>query len=642
MRAIAVLSVIVYHVHEPWLPGGYLGVDLFFVLSGFLITSLLVIEHRKTDGIRLRNFWSRRARRLLPAVLVLIVVVAFVEHQTVQEIAVRATRRAELLATLFYVANWFFILSGSSYFAGYAGASPVRHTWSLAIEEQFYLFFPFLMAGGLKLRRGRLISVMVVVMGVSGLLMAGLFDPTDPTRSYYGTDARIHQMLAGGILALVLAGRFRDVVIRWARRFLPVSVALLALAFLFLQDDGAFYYRGGAFAIGIVAAALIAALEKPAILGEALSVRPLVGIGKISYGMYLWHFPIVVWLVRFQSLPPLVLLVVTLALTFLVSVVSYFLIERPIRVDRRIFGLELTPRNLAFAVPVASIAVAGLVVVALPDKMPEWAQATAQNDELVVREAVPTTSEPSAAEGAPETTEVLHEPNSVAIVGDSFMVSALPGFRKILDEEGVTLVEAAFAACPVGYEPLAGYDGEIHFKAEECASSTATAYQWLIDNPVDVVLWHDLQSVLPRFNDRGEVLDPGSSQWTSDLVEEWSAVAGQFADQQMEVIILVPPLRSQEAACASAESEKRCNDIRSQDATIRAATDAFKLSSEGVAGLHFLELDDLLCPVGIPCPTEIDGIAVREGGTDQTHFTEQGAEWFATKMVSRIVQLLNA
>ncbi len=641
MRAIAVLSVIVYHVHEPWLPGGFLGVDIFFVLSGFLITSLLLVEQRTTGGIRLSRFWSRRARRLLPAILLLIVVVALVEHATVVEIAVRATRRSELLATLFYFANWFYVFAGDSYFAGYAGASPVRHTWSLAIEEQFYLLYPLLMAAGLRMRRRRLQIVMLVLMGLSALIMAGLFNPTDPSRAYYGTDARIHQLLAGAILAILLAGQYRNVIVRWARRLLPVGAALLVASLFLIQDDGAFYYRGGALLVGIVTAAVIAGLEEPVGLRSILSWRPLVAIGLVSYGLYLWHFPIVVWLLRYWSLKPAALLAATLMLTASAAAVSYFVVERPIRVNRRLFGLDLTPRALAYLVPAATLAVAGLVFAALPEALPDWARGAGEGGELVVREAAPSTTAPSEGSPSAGSGESTDTPASVAIVGDSFMVSALPGFRTVLDEAGMTLVEAAFAACPIGREPLANYDGEPHYKAELCTESVGTAYDWLGDHPVDVVLWHDLQSLLPRFGENGAVLEPGTQDWTEDLVTEWSVVLDEFLDQGMTVAILVPPLRSQDLDCASAESERRCEDIRRQDAIIRKATLAFEFATTGVEGVHFLSVDDLLCPAGVPCPTKIDGIVVREGGTDQTHFTEQGAEWFAARLIPRVVRLVN-
>ena len=639
LRAVAVLSVIVYHVSESWLPGGFLGVDIFFVLSGFLITSLLLVEYDNTKTIRLSKFWSRRARRLLPAIVVLVVVIAIVEHQTIAETALRASRRKELLATLFYGANWFFILTGRSYFADYAGASPVRHTWSLAIEEQFYLLFPLVMTFGLRMKRRWLQVAMVVVLGLSAWLMAGLYTPSNPTRAYYGTDARIHQLLAGALLALLLSGRYRNRIIKAARRVVPLTALALLAAFFLIRDDGSFYYSGGAVGVGLATAALVAGLEDVTPVGRALSTRPMVALGKISYGMYLWHFPIVVWLLRLTSMTPGALLGAVLSLTLLASAVSYAVVERPIRVDQRLFRLKLTPRRLAYVVPVVSVVAAVSIVVALPDSEPEWAREDEAAPAAVRATELPSTTvvspgEPSLASVVPEA------PTRIAIVGDSFMVSAYPGFRTVAEETGRTLVEAAFPACPIGEEPLASSDGEIHFKAEQCNDLVAVAYEWLAEEPVDVVLWHDLQSVLPRFAQDGSVLQPGTLEWQTDLMEEWSRVLDGFLNTQTTVVIIEPPLRSQDVDCDTSQNEQRCIDIREQDEFIRSVTERFSASMSGREDVVFVTVDDLLCPSGVPCPASIDGVIVREGGTDQTHFTEEGSLWFARKLLDRVDGLL--
>jgi peptidoglycan/LPS O-acetylase OafA/YrhL len=634
LRAVAVFSVIVYHVNEPWLPGGFLGVDLFFVLSGFLITSLLLVEHEGTNRINLSRFWSRRARRLLPAILILLIVVAIVEHQVVAEATVRAGRRGELLATLFYAANWFFIATGRSYFADYGGASPVRHTWSLAIEEQFYLLFPLIMSFGLRLKRRWLLAAVLATLGVSGWLMAALFTPSNPSRSYFGTDARIHQLLAGAVLAILLASRYQPAIVAWTRRMVfPASLALVA-AFLLMRDDGSFYYHGGAVGIGLVTAVLIAGLEHPAGLRDVLSIRPMVAVGKISYGMYLWHFPLIVWLLRFSAFSPGVLLAVTLVLTLIAATVSYTLVERPIRVNRKLFRFDLTPRRLAYVVPVASLVTAGILVVALPDALPEWA-----------REGDVAAAQPSRVVPSPGTTVDLAESpvsgiTAIAVVGDSFMVSAYPGFRTAAAEEGWTLTEAAFAACPIGEEPLANLDGEPHYKADTCHELVSTAYAVIAADPPDVIVWHDLQSVLPRYADDGSVLVPGTTDWQHDLLAEWRRVLNVFLGYGSRVVIIDPPFRSQDAACSGLPNEARCLDIVAQDEIIQTATAAFRQQVGDETGVFFVDVNDLLCPQGIPCPATIDGLVVREGGNDQTHLTEEGAVWFVREFASRVGELV--
>ena len=164
IRAIAVVSVLVYHLDASWLPGGYLGVDIFFVMSGYLITSLLIIEHRGKGRISLTDFWARRVRRLLPALAVMIVGVAIYYSAFAADLELVGLR-GDLLSALFYVANWRFISSGQSYFEQYVGVSPVRHTWSLAIEEQFYLVWPIITLVTLRWRRSALL--VVTTIGIS-------------------------------------------------------------------------------------------------------------------------------------------------------------------------------------------------------------------------------------------------------------------------------------------------------------------------------------------------------------------------------------------------------------------------------------------------------------------------------------------
>ncbi|MBA2326579.1 MAG: acyltransferase, partial [Actinobacteria bacterium] len=248
LRAIAVASVIAYHLGEGWAQGGFLGVDAFFVLSGYLITSLLLVEWAANGTIDFAAFWGRRARRLLPALLLVLLAVA-----VYAAIEVPADELSELrcdgLATLFYGANWRLVFSGESYFDLFSNPSPFRHAWSLAIEEQFYIVWPLVTFGCLRLARGRtwvLAGVCVGGTALSMLAMAALYEPGgDPSRAYYGTDARAHALLIGVGLAVILS--------RWsprrdrARVATQVAASAGALYMLFaftrVQDTDAWMYR---------------------------------------------------------------------------------------------------------------------------------------------------------------------------------------------------------------------------------------------------------------------------------------------------------------------------------------------------------------------------------------------------------------
>ena len=260
LRAFAVLSVFAYHLDAGWMRGGFLGVDTFFVLSGFLITSLLIGEWARRGGISFAGFWTRRARRLLPALLlVLLAVAAFAVLEAPAEQLDRL--RGDGLATLFYGANWRFIESGQSYFDLFSEASPLRHMWSLAIEEQFYLVWPLITFACLRLARGRhwlLALVCGAGAGASIATMATLYDPSDPSRAYYGTDGRAHLLLIGAGLALILARWSPGRVARSTVNAIGLAGAVTCVAFwVWVPDTASWMYRGGYAVFGLCVAAVI-------------------------------------------------------------------------------------------------------------------------------------------------------------------------------------------------------------------------------------------------------------------------------------------------------------------------------------------------------------------------------------------------
>ena len=348
VRALAIVAVLLYHADVAWLPGGFLGVEVFFVVSGYLITALLVGERSRTGRIDLRRFWVRRARRLLPALGVFLAgsygLAILLADDVVDQ------WREEALAATFYVANWFGIANDVSYAEGFGRKSFLHHLWSLAVEEQFYLAWPIVLWAGLRFlgRRGTVVATLGLIAG-SAALMWVLYQPlTDPTRVYYGTDTRAAGLLIGAVLALVwqpwswthsTTARRRAVswsasvvglvalgVVGWAMWWYDLSVATAEPLF-----RGGFLITSGATALVIAA---VATQRSP--LGAALAVAPFRWIGTRSYGLYLWHWPI------YQLTRPRVdvdlgqweTLALRLVLTVLVTEASYRIIETPIREGR--------------------------------------------------------------------------------------------------------------------------------------------------------------------------------------------------------------------------------------------------------------------------------------------------------------------
>jgi peptidoglycan/LPS O-acetylase OafA/YrhL len=300
MRALAVLAVFGYHAGLDWVPGGFLGVDVFFVISGYLITSLLLREFRSTDHIELGRFWLRRARRLLPAVGVLIAVAMIVA--AIAEPDKIDTIRGDALSSLFYFANWHFIYEHNSYFEGFGRPSLFTHLWSLSVEEQFYLFWPLIFAAGMKLfGRGRLLIGVLAGAAGSVALAWILFDPGhDASRIYYGTDTHAVGLLAGVALAMV----WSPTQLRTHKSFGPlvgpildalgvVALAYLILSFAHVHDYDLALWHGGYAWIAVATALLLAAVAHPAArLGNILGRPALLWLGLRSYSFYLWHWPV--------------------------------------------------------------------------------------------------------------------------------------------------------------------------------------------------------------------------------------------------------------------------------------------------------------------------------------------------------------
>ncbi len=352
LRAVAVLLVLGFHFGLGWLGGGFFGVDVFYVLSGFLITGLLLAEFERQERIGLAAFWLRRARRLLPALLLMLIVVTLLVRFVEPSGAIPGYRGSALSA-LFYVSNWWQIAASGNYFVATGATSPLIHTWSLAVEEQFYLVWPLVVLAVLHLagpfRRGVRVVLAVAATGAvaSAVEMAILFRPgANTTRVYFGTDTHAQSVLIGAVLAcvLTLVARHRgatgmDPAARTGdSRVLLVGAGLGGLVLIMvlsgvLGGGSAFAYRGGFALVAACSALVIAGIVTVpgGILARGLSVAPLLWLGTISYGIYLWHFPVAVFLDAGRTgLHGAVLLAARTAVTVVVAAASFYLVERPV------------------------------------------------------------------------------------------------------------------------------------------------------------------------------------------------------------------------------------------------------------------------------------------------------------------------
>lgn len=408
LRAVAVVAVIAYHAELSWAPGGFLGVELFFVVSGFLITSLLLAEVENRGQVDIRDFWMRRARRLLPAVFLLLAVVSLAGRFLAPENV--GSTRSGLLSAVTYVTNWHLIFTDVSYFEAIGRPPLFQHLWSLAVEEQYYLLWPLAVAGLVALGGRRAVAA-ACALGVVGstALMWAIVDPNSPSRVYYGTDTRAAGILLGALFATTMVAVEKPK--PGPRSALALEVAGIA-AFVGLVwlmattsefDTG--IYRGGFLRFAALTTVVIAATcVSGSMLAWLLSARWLRWIGLRSYSLYLWHWPV------FQLTRPVIdvpltgveLLVLRLAITVVLAEISYRFVEEPIR--RGTFQLRLVER-VRFARPgssparkwaLASVAVLGAVAVSVSGAASSSGQAQAwEADELHVDpDEVPTISLP--------------------------------------------------------------------------------------------------------------------------------------------------------------------------------------------------------------------------------------------------------
>jgi peptidoglycan/LPS O-acetylase OafA/YrhL len=455
IRAIAVLGVIAYHLNFAWAKGGLLGVGVFFVLSGYLITDLLLAEYRRHQKISLGQFWLRRARRLLPALFAMLFVV--VVWSTLFARSQLSDLKDDLLPAIFYVSNWWFIFHHVSYFSRYGPPAVLGHLWSLAVEEQFYLFWPIILLAALhwvKDRRIVLAGVVILAMA-SALEMALLYSAvTDPTRVYDGTDTRAFALLIGAALAFLWPrSRSFGRITAGGRRTLEMigGLSLLGILALYWQtgEYDPFIYRGGMVLLSIFAAIVIAVCVHPgARFGSWLGIEPLRWVGERSYAMYLWQYPVIVLSTRLNPSPNYLKALLQVAAIFLISALSWHFVEQPVRqgaLSR--FWSQRSWRQLHLRRPtwaVAGAVFAGAAICSLG--LSGAVSGSSATSARVLKSILPpkhhvepptsTTTTGVLPPGASTTTTVPPPPpplgQNVTAIGDSIMVDAAPYLKEML------------------------------------------------------------------------------------------------------------------------------------------------------------------------------------------------------------------
>jgi peptidoglycan/LPS O-acetylase OafA/YrhL len=633
LRAVAVLSVLAYHFGAGWLRGGFLGVDMFFVLSGYLITSLLLIEWSRGGTIRFGAFWARRARRLLPALFLVLVAVALWGRFVLPSDQWGALRR-DGIWSLFYGANWHFIESAQSYFT--AEPSMLRHMWSLAIEEQFYLVWPLVVFACLKVTRGRhglLTGLCVIGAALSVLVMQLRYEPgTDPSRVYYGTDARASQLLIGALLAVLL--------LHWAPRARGSRVAVQVLGvlgavvvgvlFWAARDQESFLYRGGFILFAVATAAVIAAIVQPATanpLKAALCVGAVRWIGQVSYGVYLWHWP--VWVALSEArlggwgwdLAGWRLAAVQVVVTFALATLSYYLVELPIR--HRRYRRKLWASALVFA------GFGVTLTVILVSTVGATSNVLARAPGTVVRSTEPppnpiVTTFPGIL--APPTQRILLLGDSVAAsIGDALTVEAAA--------DGVALRAITRLGCSMTTGVTLNEDGSAIPWSPACARGTID-YQRaaLAEVQPDSVAWFSTWEQADYLAD-GQRLRFATPEWDAWLLGEMDRVRVMVAEQGARLaMVTMPPPAPNPIRAVTQDMLDRNDHVNGLMIRFAAAHDDVVL----------VDLATIVCPDGAtiaqPCPTAQDGVVLRP--KDGGHYEPEGAAWTARRLLDALYESL--
>ncbi|WP_415624337.1 acyltransferase family protein [Phytohabitans flavus] len=630
VRGLAVAAVLAFHGGIGFMPGGFLGVDVFFVLSGYLITSLLLNEHAGTGTIGLLAFWGRRVRRLLPALLLVVVTVVIVSRWLLPPQELPALRW-DTVAALTYVANWRMADRGGDYFTATGAPSPLQHTWSLGIEEQFYLLWPLVLAGLLTVRavrtrplsgrrRALLLAVCVGGAGASALTAALSYRPDRVDRVYYGTDTRAAALLIGCALAVLLARRVDVPPTRSGQRRLGIAAAAGAalIVWLLVYADGgaAWLYRGGLAVAAIAVAAVIAhaVVAAGAPTARLLALPPLVLLGRISYGVYLWHWPLFAWLDAGRtgvSGPGLFALrcVATLA----VAALSYRLLELPVRSGR---WPRLRPRPAAaFAgCAITAAAVIGLVVT-IPPTVPPAAPIA-----LNVEPAVAAKQSPMHRAGR----RPGKEPR-ITFFGDSVswsLAAYLP------PQKAIKIGVRGVAGCGIARLPRIRYIGEPHPNYPGCEHWDRRWRQGLqADDPDLAVILLDRWELMDR-ELHGRYQHVGEPDFDAYLAGELKQAIQIVSARLAHVVILTAPY--------TRRAERPDGRLWPEDQPERV--DAWNRLLRTAAEQHHATVIDLnrrVCPDG-KFTWRAGGVQIRSDGL---HFTPEGVrQWIAPWLLPQLTR----
>ena len=668
LRALSIGAVLLYHGGVRWAGGGFVGVEVFFVLSGFLITSLLVSEWRRSGTIGLRSFWARRARRLLPALFVLVAAIGLLYACAGQDSQVPGLE-GDGLATLLYIANWHQLAVGAGYFAANGPLSPLMHTWSLAVEEQFYLVWPLIVVGVIRLLDRRVRSERTTLRGLLTICMFGvcasaldtvllLHDGGGLDRVYYGTDTRAAGLLMGAALAVALALRDLDPTGAGSRPGAPrrrstavsvsacVALGCVLAAMRWASGTALWLYPFGLLGVDGAVLILIATcvLVPTAVVTKAFSLRPVRLLGVISYGVYLWHFPLFLWLTTGTTgLGGIALLILRLVVTLAVSVASYVLIERPVREHRIANSVTCILAPLAAGGAVAALFFAASVEASTlqapaPPRMllatshlrGNQSACTVQLADTPAYGVVPLAPDQAAHDepawlighklrwdGSGSLQFTTCPPKRVLVIGDSIAFTLGVGWMENESQYGVEVADAAILGCAFNNEGQLNSRGKWENQYAGCPNALQ---EWSADEAR-----FRAQAVIVELGYRDEfdwrwhgrlahIGQPAFDAYVRSRIQQYIDVLGRGGTPVLFVSVpWTNPPALPDGSPAPASSPAR-------HAWINAALDAAVAANHGNVGV--LDIDSVISP-GDHYDATVDGKLCRFDGVHVTLFCSE-------------------
>jgi len=645
LRAFALLIILGYHFGLGWFQGGFFSLDIFYVLSGYLITGLLLGEWARSARIKLGAFWLRRARRLLPALVVLLVVVTLVVRFA-YPVGLYPNLRMADLSALFYFSNWWQIGASGNYFVATGAVSPLTHTWSLAVEEQFYLVWPLVVLAVVHLGKrftgrtgqgvGRgveiLLAISVVGVAASAAEMAYLYHPgANITRLYFGTDTHAQSILVGSVLAciLTLVQRRRGLTgmaptassgpSRFALTVLGLAGVVGTLVLTkSLTGTAAIAYRGGFLVSALSAAALItgAVCVAGGPIARVLSVRPMVWIGTVSYGAYLWHFPV---FIEFDSartgLGGVSLLAARMVATFALAALSYYLVERPVM--EGVFW-----RSIKAAGPALVAMVVTVVVVVAATVAPSASAVVVKTTDTIPL------GERQALDAAHAFTI---DPIRFLLVGDSLAVTMGLGLvRGSVEHFGVRVINKGVLGCDL--DNLDAVSSGVH----DIPLSSCRTWRALWSRQIDALHPEVVGLLAGRWDItdhllHGKTVSIDQPAWNRHLEDEMNQVAAVLGAKGAKVVLFtLPYLAPPEAPDGSVYPENRKSRVDKYNQILR------RVAASHPGQVTVIDLNAILDPAG-HFQEVIDGVTVR--WADGIHVTKAGGQWIEPAVLPIVAQL---